>query len=424
MAASRSPPKQSATHPKSGRPCTPQSVTTHARPSAHTGSVTQAAISGHWFAMQSTQSTGLPDVVAPEVSAELDAGAPVAEVLVVEGPEVDGPDAEAPVLPAPVVLGAPPAPPVPSPGRRSPVRLHAESSTTHARTSSSRTMSPPIEEGQGVLRPPGDRTSRVSCWVVGEIDLGTARVRWLLAVEGALFAVLLGVALITSDPTSGQEDSTLPVLAVGAAFLTLQALILLPVARPKAKRARGVPVFVSLGIGALLCAALVGGFAMAVADALRTKKGDDYVVAGLLVAAVAWPIGTALFVGFARARPGLSREALLGRVTRGILKGTAFEALAVLPLDAMIRRKSDCYCVAGSVLAWAVCVGVGLIVFGPAALLPAITRHREAWYQGRCDACGGPLTLSGAVTASYRSAPPETCGACGGPTRTEPGRAG
>ena len=246
-----------------------------------------------------------------------------------------------------------------------------------------------------------------------------ARVKWLLIVELSLFAMAI-VMVIGSQPTPPVHPSSIwkdlnPIFWVGGFILGLQSLLLLPTWRPKPKKTRGVPVWISLGAGAFICASLVGAFALAVMDALREKGDQDtYMLpAALTVTAIAWVVGTVLFVGFAAAHRDLSREWLVARISKGILKGTAFEALAIVPLDIMIRKKSDCYCAAGSVLAWAMCFAVGVIVFGPAALLPALARDRDAWYRGRCDACGEKKEAVDATADGYRGPTEERCRKCG-----------
>lgn len=246
------------------------------------------------------------------------------------------------------------------------------------------------------------------------------RVRILIFVE----CFFLGLALMAGAAVAGSArdlvETTTAIGLVGGIALGLQLLLLLPVWKPSARRARGVPVWLSLGAGAVLTAALAGGFAAALYHGLQQGRGDGYVPAGLLVAAFAWPIGTVLFVSLFAGRGSVtSPEWLVARLSRGILKGTAFEALAVLPLDAMIRRKSDCYCVAGSVLAWSVCVAVGVIVFGPAALLPALARHRDRHYDARCDGCGALLADASSDPSTYRETGVRRCG-CGELVRAAP----
>lgn len=249
------------------------------------------------------------------------------------------------------------------------------------------------------------------------------RIRVLLLVEVVFFGSCLMLALATANSERAAMEAATAVGLVGGVMLGLQILLLLPAWRPRARRSRGVPVWLSLGAGAALAAALLGGFVAAVIHAFQSGNNDAYALAGLLVAAFAWPIGTVLFVSLVGGRAsGDSPEHIVAKTSRAILKGTAFEALAVLPLDAMIRRKSDCYCVAGSVLAWAVCVAVGVIVFGPAALLPALVRQRERHYAVRCDGCGALLADASRDPSTYREPGTEKCG-CGEVVRAERRRA-
>lgn len=239
------------------------------------------------------------------------------------------------------------------------------------------------------------------------------RLRILLLVELVAYGLCLAIALATARSEEDAREAVTAVGIVGGGMLALQMLLLLPVWRPRARKSRGVPVWLSLGAGAALGAALLSGFVAALIHAFQSGNNDSYAVAGLLVAAFAWPIGTVLFISLVGGRAsGDSPEHIVAKTSRAILKGTAFEALAVLPLDAMIRRKSDCYCVAGSVVAWAVCVAVGVIVFGPAALLPALARQRDRYYAERCDGCGALLADASRDPSTYREPGAEKCG-CG-----------
>jgi hypothetical protein len=59
------------------------------------------------------------------------------------------------------------------------------------------------------------------------------------------------------------------------------------------------------------------------------------------------------------------------------------------------------------------CFAVGVIVFGPAALLPALARDRDAYYRGRCDACGEKRDAVDATADGYRGPTEERCRKCG-----------
>ena len=170
---------------------------------------------------------------------------------------------------------------------------------------------------------------------------------------------------------------------------------------------------------------LLGGFTIAVLDALMTRPPDgDVLQAGIAVGVAAWVGGLVLVVASLRRDPAASREALVHHMAKRLLQGSAFEAVALVPFDVMIRRKTDCYCAAGTVLAWAICFAVGLVVLGPAVLLPALIRQRERWYRGRCEGCGLPFRLDDAHVAGYRGPIVDRCGGCGLEGRVRDGAAG
>ncbi len=198
-------------------------------------------------------------------------------------------------------------------------------------------------------------------------------------------------------------------LAVG--LHVLQAFVLWPVRRTAARRRRGASIVVTITVASILVALLAGGFVLALTDALRDRSAESGWAVSVppFTIAVAWPVAWVLFRRFLDASPNASREDLLARIARHMLVGTVFEALAIIPLDVMLRRKTDCYCFAGTLFAWGLCLAVGLVVLGPAVLLPVLARRRAGWYAARCDDCGERLEM---VRDDYRALH-ERCARCG-----------
>lgn len=191
-------------------------------------------------------------------------------------------------------------------------------------------------------------------------------------------------------------------------FTILQGLFLFPVRKPCAIAKRGTSVWVSLSIAGLLMVAMALALVFAFESALRLMFGDNglsdwdpHPAAWISMLVVSWVFFTALLIRFCRATP---RETMLSRLASRLFLGTIVEVAAIIPLDIMIRRKTDCYCFGGSYFALSICGTIGLFIAGPAVILVLLCKRRKRWYRGRCDACG--YDMSGCVDA-------ERCPECG-----------
>lgn len=180
-------------------------------------------------------------------------------------------------------------------------------------------------------------------------------------------------------------------MSVGIALA--QAVILLPVRRPEPRwNGRGRSMWLSL----LVCSLLIGGAWGALVLALLdvpwllglydwTEDANAPAVLILGCPALGWAVATPLVIRFVRRG---RREDRLSRIASRLLLGTAVEAVAIVPLDVMVRRKTDCYCEQGTFWAFILCGTAGFVAMGPAVLLPLMARRRKRWYAGHCDACG------------------------------------
>lgn len=185
-----------------------------------------------------------------------------------------------------------------------------------------------------------------------------------------------------------------------AVVTAAQAALVLPVAKPGPKRSRAVSVWISMAVAGAAIAALALsavwaadsiGYAIGQSEDESSRWVSDWTLA-LAAAVVAWIPATVLMVAFARrtasSDPAGSREDLLARTAALVFKGTMVEVAAIIPLDVMVRRRTDCYCDTGTFFALTVCGTVGLFAMGPAVFLPLLARRRAAWYHGRCEVCG------------------------------------
>jgi hypothetical protein len=176
-----------------------------------------------------------------------------------------------------------------------------------------------------------------------------------------------------------------------AVCAVLQILFLLPLFRHRPSQThRGRHLLLSLLIGALLAGVLCGGVAMGILGALEEVLGRDSVPGPwkliiLTIVIVSWGFWSILVVIFAREpRPGRA----LGRMIALLFAGTAVELIAVIPLDIMVRRRSDCYCASPSYFALCLAGMMVLWLTGPVGIILLTSRRRRLWAQTHCEYCG------------------------------------
>lgn len=184
-----------------------------------------------------------------------------------------------------------------------------------------------------------------------------------------------------------------------------QALFVMPVRRPGVSGERGKGLRWSLCVAGLAIAALVLAAVMSVAGVLDEYDvvdesvidwipGSPWTLMAVVVLA-GWAVATPLLVAFVRAG---RKETVLARVSRRLLIGTVIETALLIPLDVMVRRKTNCYCWAGTYWGLTLCGAVGVFALGPAVFLPLLARRRATWYGGHCGVCG--YDMSGDLKAA------------------------
>jgi hypothetical protein len=182
----------------------------------------------------------------------------------------------------------------------------------------------------------------------------------------------------------------------GIVAITLaQALFVWPVRRPgvigpKGRGARTSLCIAGVAIGVLVLAVVMAWYGVADEyDLWGPQAIDDLPLPRWVVVAVivgtGWAVGTPLLFAFVK---GGRKETALARLSRRLLLGTMVEVALLIPLDVMVRRKTSCYCWAGTYWALTVCGAVGVFVLGPAVFLPLVARRRRSWYAGHCGVCG------------------------------------
>ncbi len=203
----------------------------------------------------------------------------------------------------------------------------------------------------------------------------------------------------------------------GVVLCAAQLVFLLPVvARKPLEFGRAKSLKVSMVIAGFVAMALTLGLALAVAGLMQlivaSRLGLKHVeqpdfpgewwfgTGFLALIVVSWLVWSILLIRFARRRQGFG---IFGRVVGLLLGGTIAEVLVVLPLDIMVRRRTDCYCATGSF--WTLCLAGWSLLWlaGPGIVIAVMSKRRRWWFDTHCRMCGyekGP-------------APAERCPECG-----------
>ncbi|MHC4785388.1 MAG: hypothetical protein ACYTE6_05430 [Planctomycetota bacterium] len=182
-----------------------------------------------------------------------------------------------------------------------------------------------------------------------------------------------------------------------------QLAFLLPVVRlrpPGGQRGRSLTV--SLWVGAAVAALLTVGLCLAVVELVAGLVHGDLAVnpwgthdelmselwagPGMLVTSVgSWMVWLAALLVFSRQ---LWADTLLGRLVLLLFGGTVVELLVVVPIDIMVRRRTDCYCATGTF--FSLCFSAIAIVWltGPGIVIAVTARPRRLARRTHCGRCG------------------------------------
>ncbi len=200
------------------------------------------------------------------------------------------------------------------------------------------------------------------------------------------------------DYTNLLANTEFVMMMVGAiAVLTIaQMVFLLPVRQPGLVASHGKSIRKSLAIaggviGILFYASImgIGGFLQDVHEIDIESQfspnlpGAPYTSAAIIIG-FGWLIATPLLIRFTR--PG-RKEDVLARLSKKLFIGTIIEIALLIPLDVMVRRKTSCYCWAGTYWALTICGFIGIFALGPAVFLPILAKRRKTWYSGHCGVC-------------------------------------
>lgn len=174
------------------------------------------------------------------------------------------------------------------------------------------------------------------------------------------------------------------------AFTAVQAVLVFPWRLRTPPLKRGKSLKLALVVSAFLIGLMVVGIVLAMLEAFWPRSVENEAAGIALLASVllSWVVGSVLLFAYSR-RSALTNDGLLTRVSRLVFAGSVIETLALIPLSVLVRRKIDCHCFAGTYLMLNVCAALGIVVAGPAFLLPLFARGgRARRFAGLCPWCG------------------------------------
>jgi hypothetical protein len=266
---------------------------------------------------------------------------------------------------------------------------------------------------------------------------------WYWIAQAAFVALFVPVWILQGDTVNGREGRPLGTIEwsrleglyedvdvwgvmLGAilGLMVLQAALVWPVRKPRARSERGWSLRLSIGVAALVGTAL--GVAMLLGAATLLEMWDpplsNEVRRALLVGFWVW-LGVSYILGYVLLRRfclrGLQRgerhESLLGRIAATLFVGTLVEAAAIMPIDVLMRKRESCYCFAGTYWGYVILLACGWVTLGPAILLPLFSKRRKRWYGSRCECCGYDMT--GIIRAERAI---DRCPECGAGWKHEP----
>ncbi|MCH8211737.1 MAG: hypothetical protein IIB99_10245 [Planctomycetes bacterium] len=107
-----------------------------------------------------------------------------------------------------------------------------------------------------------------------------------------------------------------------------------------------------------------------------------------------------LFIFARRAGPRRFHE----RLVVVLLAGTVLETLVIVPIDVMVRRRTDCYCGTGTFFALCISIWAWLWLTGPGIVLAITAKRRRLLAETHCVNCGygkGPSPGSACPECGY-----------------------
>ena len=176
-------------------------------------------------------------------------------------------------------------------------------------------------------------------------------------------------------------------------IVVTQAVFLIPMFSKRPPRGeRSMSLLLSLVIAAAVAAMLTFALMLGVTEFVQTVLEasldlDDTLAMTVLVAALvgSWGFWSGILLVFSR---GIWADRALGRLVGLLVGGTLLEVLVVLPLDIMVRRRTDCYCFAGTFFALCLAVIATLWLAGPGVVIALMSKKHRLWRETHCERCG------------------------------------
>jgi len=177
-----------------------------------------------------------------------------------------------------------------------------------------------------------------------------------------------------------------------------QVLFLLPVVkRPVRMGSQGKPLVLSLIVIGVVASGLATGLLLACMELVRLLLNKDpgleidgtsgYVTWILIPLLASWTFWTILIIRFAHRRPPKNPR-VLRRAVGWLLGATILEVIVVLPLDIMVRRRTDCYCDTGTAHTLGLSAWALMWLSGPGIVLAVLSKRRQLWSDLYCPGCG------------------------------------
>ena len=175
--------------------------------------------------------------------------------------------------------------------------------------------------------------------------------------------------------------------------VVIQAIFVIPVLwkkPPKSPQSRSLKV--SIIIAAAVTCSLSLGLFFAVEEfsrtVLETRFEIDNPYGGWLLLIIIlgiWTFWSAVLLVFCK---GIWADRLLGRVVGLLIAGTILEFLIVLPLDIMVRRRTNCFCYTGTMFALCIATMGTLWLAGPGIVIALMSKKHRQWRESHCFRCG------------------------------------
>lgn len=182
---------------------------------------------------------------------------------------------------------------------------------------------------------------------------------------------------------------------VASISVAIQAVFLIPLfdrRPPRGERSRALVL--SFIIGSFVAALLMVGMALSLAELVSLlseerfsvdQMGEAYrILIGTLFFG-GWAFWTLCLIVFVR---DIWSDRILGRMVGALLAGTVLEVIVVLPIDIMVRKKTDCYCDTGTFFTLCIASAATLWLAGPGIAIALLSKKHRMWRRDHCLRCG------------------------------------